>query len=135
MSSPSAAEMLRITPLARRFDFHRRLVGLDLEDRRALGDGVAVLDIPLADLARGHVHVDTRQDHLDGHGRQVRPVTRLRTAATMIRRLRHRGLFEHRIIGDRRLGTAEPHDRRIEIVEGLALGDHRADLGADAQAS
>ena len=37
--------------------------------------------------------------------------------------LRHGGLLELGIVGDRRFGAAEPHDRRVEIVEGLALGD------------
>src|SRR5580693_79871 len=47
--------------------------------------------------------------------------------------LRHGRLLQHRTIGNGRLDAAEPQDRRLEIIEGLAFGDDRGNLGADAQ--
>ena len=47
-------------------------------------------------------------------------------------RLRHCSAFKVGIIGDGRLGAAEPQDRGIQIIEGLAFGDQRADFGPDA---
>ena len=62
-------------------DLHRGLVGLDVEQRFALGDGIALGDMPGDDLALGHVHVDLGHDDFDGH--QMRPLARLRAASRM----------------------------------------------------
>ena len=47
--------------------------------------------------------------------------------------LRNGGLLQNRAIGNRRLDAAEPHDRRVEIVERLAFGDDRRDFRPDAE--
>src|ERR1700733_2229940 len=47
--------------------------------------------------------------------------------------LRNRRLLQNGAIGDRRLDTAEPQDRRVKIIEGFALRDDGRDLRADAQ--
>ena len=44
-----------------------KMLLIDLEQGRTLGDLVAVLVVPLGDLARRHVHVDARKDDFDGH--------------------------------------------------------------------
>jgi hypothetical protein len=69
-------------PVGGRVDLHRRLVGLDLEHDLALGDGVAVLDIPVRDLAFAHVHVDARQYQFHRHAQALTSSER-RAAATM----------------------------------------------------
>ena len=47
--------------------------------------------------------------------------------------MRNRRLLQDRAIGNRRLDAAEPHDRRVEIVERLALGDDSRDFRPDAE--
>lgn len=58
-------------PISRRFDVHRRLIGLDLEQRLALLYRRAFLDEPLRDLARRHVHVDAGHDDFMRHFRRA----------------------------------------------------------------
>ena len=53
----------------RRVDLHRRLVGLDLEQRRALDDMLAFGRMPAAHPAGRHIHVDARHDDLNRHVR------------------------------------------------------------------
>src|SRR5208282_6440351 len=48
-------------------------------------------------------------------------------------RLRNGRLLQDRAIGNRRLDAAEPHDRRVEIVERLALGDDGGNFRPDAE--
>ena len=49
-----------------RFDLHRGLVGLDVEQWCALFDHLAHSHMPGGKGAVGHVHVDLGQDHFDG---------------------------------------------------------------------
>src|SRR5271166_6928816 len=47
--------------------------------------------------------------------------------------LGNRRLLQHRTVGDRRLGAAEPQDRRLEVIEGVAFGDRGGKFGPDAE--
>ena len=116
---------------SRRVDLHRRLVGLDLEQRLPFIDMRAFGRMPAAHPAARHVHVDARHDDLDRHFSDLvtREPPRRRDD---ILGLRNRGFLENRAVGDRRFDPAEPHDRGVEIVEGLALGDDGRDFGPDA---
>src|ERR1700743_2079149 len=47
--------------------------------------------------------------------------------------LRHRGFFKLGVIRQRAIGAAQPDDRRVEIIEGLAFARNRCDFRADPQ--
>ena len=98
----------------------------------ALVDRVAFVLEPTRELARRHVHVDARQNHFDRHVRRLR--RELAGGFDDVGDLRSRRLLEDRAVGNRRFRAAEPNDRSVEEIEGLALGDRGADLGPDSQA-
>ncbi len=112
-------------------DFHRGLVSLNLEKQTALLDGIAFLHMPLGNFAGGHVHIDLGQYDFDRHG--LNPA--LHQIANLLddsRGLRHRSLFEGRVVGNGRVDAAKPENWRIEIIKGFAFGNQRAYFSANA---
>ena len=72
-------------PAGRRRDLDRRLVSRDLDERRVLGDLLALLDEPAGDLALGQSLAEIRQLELVRHGR--RSLATGREARTLAERL------------------------------------------------
>ena len=74
----------RDEPRRRRRDLDRRLVGRDLDERRVLGDLLALLDEPAGDLALGQPLAEIRQLELVAHVRSIAwtPLTSFTTCVT-----------------------------------------------------
>src|SRR4029450_12711394 len=130
MSTPSPAVMLRITPSPG-----------DSTSIAALSVSISKIGAPFATLSPSltyHLLILPVAMSMSTRGRMTSSGMILDPDGHEVAHgahdaigLRHCRLLEHRVIRNRRLGAAQAQDRRVEIVEGLALGDHGADLSAN----
>ena len=127
-SAPSAATIAPSTPSTGDFDLHRRLVGLELDQRFACLDRVAGLLQPAQDLGalHGGAELGDEEIHRGASGQSS-----AFTVAAMRSGEGIDGVFERRAVRHRIVRQRHPRRRRVEIVEG-GLGDLRRDLGGPA---
>src|SRR5690242_955950 len=132
ISIPSAAAMLRITPSPG-----------DSTSIAALSVSISKIGAPLATVSPSltyHLLILPVAMSMSTRGRMTSSGMILDPAGHEVAHgahdaigLRHCRLLKHRVVRNRRLGAAQAQDRRVEIVESVAFGNHGADLGADAQ--
>ena len=127
-TSPSATAILSRTPDGLGLDLLRDLLRVELVERLALLDRVALGLQPPDDRARLHALAEPRELDLSRHF--SRPS---RIAVQHVGGVRDDELLHHRRERERRELRAHALHRSVEPVEGLVLDDGR-DLGAEAHA-